>query len=139
MELTTNRLSELTIEECWALLGTASVGRIAWSTNRGPEVIPVNFALDGHDVHIRTGGYSAMAQKVDVERVALQVDQVDEQAHTGWSVLARGRAEVRYGEPTGAPMVTPWPDGPRSATVVIAIDEISGRRLDAVDDTERDV
>lgn len=123
------QLVDLPADECWQLLTTTPVGRIAWTTSTGPVVVPVNFAVDGHSIKIRTAAYSSMVQKADVERVAFQVDRIDEATHTGWSVLARGRAEVRYGEPEDESGPEPWPRGPRSATVVIDVDEITGRWL----------
>lgn len=123
------QLVDLPADECWQLLTTTPVGRIAWTTSTGPVVVPVNFAVDGRTIKIRTAAYSAMVQKADVERVAFQVDRIDDATHTGWSVLARGRAEVRYGEPEDGSGPEPWPRGPRSATVVIDVDEITGRWL----------
>ncbi|CAI9407652.1 pyridoxamine 5'-phosphate oxidase family protein [Nocardioides sp. T2.26MG-1] len=123
------QLVDLPADECWQLLTTTPVGRIAWTTSTGPEVIPVNFAVDGRTIKIRTAAYSAMVQKADAERVAFQVDRIDEDTHTGWSVLARGRAEVRYGDPEEPTGPEPWVRGPRSATVVIDVDEITGRWL----------
>ncbi|MDI6912151.1 pyridoxamine 5'-phosphate oxidase family protein [Nocardioides sp.] len=123
------QLVDLPVDECWQLLTTTPVGRIAWSTTSGPVVVPVNFVVDGRTIRIRTAAYSAMVQKADVERVAFQADHIDETSHSGWSVLARGRAEVRYGEPADAAGPEPWPRGPRSATVVIDVDEVTGRWL----------
>ncbi len=123
------QLVDLSAEECWELITTTPVGRIAWSTSTGPVVVPVNFSVDGRSIKIRTAAYSSMVQKADLERVAFEVDHIDEATHTGWSVLARGRAEVRYGEPDDGTGPQPWPRGPRSATVVIDVDEITGRWL----------
>ena len=127
------QLVDLTADECWELLTTTSVGRIAWTTTSGPVVVPVNFATDGRAVYVRTAAYSAMVQKVDAEPVAVEVDRIDEETHAGWSVLVRGRAEVRYAgrgpELEPHPEPEPWPRGPRSATVIVTVAEISGRRL----------
>lgn len=123
------QLVDLSAEECWELITTTPVGRIAWSTSTGPVVVPVNFSVGGRSIKIRTAAYSSMVQKADVERVAFEVDHIDEATHAGWSVLARGRAEVRYGEPDDGTGPEPWPRGPRSATVVIDVDEITGRWL----------
>lgn len=128
MEHPGGRLVDLSADECWQLLTTTEVARIAWTTASGPMVVPVNFATDGRALYVRTAAYSAMVQKVDDERVAVQVDRIDEASHTGWSVLARGVAEVRYDD--GGPEPAPWPRGPRSATVVVTVDEITGRRLE---------
>lgn len=125
------QLLELTADECWELLASSVIGRIAWTTTRGPVVLPVNFAVDGRALHVRTPAYSALVQKADAERVAFEVDRIDEETRTGWSVLARGLAEVRYGGAEKGPEVDSWPSRPKSATVIIAVDEISGRRLTA--------
>ncbi|QWF24277.1 pyridoxamine 5'-phosphate oxidase family protein [Nocardioides sp. LMS-CY] len=123
-------LTPLTDDECLALLSRAEVGRIAWCTSRGPVVLPVNIRLVGHAVLIRASGLSAMVAKIDAERVAVQVDHLDADRREGWSVLARGRAEVSFGPPTpGSP--EPWPPGERSAAVRVTVDELSGRRLTA--------
>ena len=122
-------LDELPTDHCWALLRTATVGRISWTTSHGPEVVPVNIAVDDHTVYIRTHMLSAMVQRVDAERVAIQADRIDEATHTGWTVRARGRAEVRYAASGDGPDPSPWPEGAKSATVVVAVDEIDGRRL----------
>jgi nitroimidazol reductase NimA-like FMN-containing flavoprotein (pyridoxamine 5'-phosphate oxidase superfamily) len=94
---TSGQLAVLRTDECWRLLTTIGVGRVAWTTADGPVVIPVNFAVDGDSVHVRTSAYSSLVLKADAERVAFEADRIDEAERTGWSVLARGRAEVRYG------------------------------------------
>jgi hypothetical protein len=41
---------------CLALVRTVHLGRVAWAEADGHvEVLPVNFALDGEDVIVRTG------------------------------------------------------------------------------------
>src|SRR4051794_23238363 len=127
-----HRVAELSTAECWSLLRESHVGRIAWTTTRGPVVVPVNLILDGSAMRIRTSAHSEMARKVDAERVAVQVDAFDEARRSGWSVLARGVARVTYDEPDG-PEPDLWPTGPRSALVVVTIDELTGRRLGATD------
>lgn len=119
---------ELSDAECWAHLRDSRVGRIAWTTTRGPVVVPVNLSVDGRLVRIRTSARSEMVAKVDAERVAVQVDDFDEVRRSGWSVLARGLAEVRYHAADG-PDPDTWPTGPRPVLVVVAVDEISGRQV----------
>lgn len=121
-------LTPITEEECLALLDRSAVGRIAWCTPRGPVVLPVNIRLQGRTVLVRTAGSSQMVERIDAERVAIQVDHLDVERREGWSVLAHGLAEVRYGA-AGADSPEPWPAGERSAEVRVAVDEISGRRL----------
>ena len=48
------RLVELSRDECLELLGAVSVGRIAYATDDGPRVLPVNYVLEGDSVVFRT-------------------------------------------------------------------------------------
>ena len=41
------RLVDLSRDECLELLGAMSVGRIAYTTDDGPRVLPVNDVLEG--------------------------------------------------------------------------------------------
>jgi nitroimidazol reductase NimA-like FMN-containing flavoprotein (pyridoxamine 5'-phosphate oxidase superfamily) len=122
-------LVDLSTEECWQLVTSRPVGRLAWSGPHGPTVIPVNFAVDGRNVLIRTKAYSEAARECDDTMVAFQVDSFDEQAHQGWSVLVRGRAHFEYQSPTtdGDPEV--WVDGPRSLRLRVEVTEVTGRRI----------
>lgn len=123
-------LTELSIDECWQLLSSRSVGRVAWATPNGPEVIPVNFTRHGSRIVLHTTAYASMVQRVDEERIAFQVDHLEEADRTGWSVLAQGRAQVQYGRSAESTSDTPpWPHGVHPVTVTIDVDKISGRRL----------
>jgi hypothetical protein len=44
------RLVDLSRDECLELLGAMSVGRIAYTTDDGPRVLPVNYVLEGESV-----------------------------------------------------------------------------------------
>jgi len=55
-------LVELSRDECLELLGPMSVGRIAYTTDDGPRVLPVNYVLEADSVVFRTvpdGGSTA--------------------------------------------------------------------------------
>ena len=57
------RLVELSRDECLELLGAMSVGRIAYTTDDGPRVLPVNYVLEGDGVIFRTVPYGAAGQR----------------------------------------------------------------------------
>lgn len=122
------QLHELPEDECWELLAGAEVSRIAWTTGSGPQIVPVNHVVDGHTLRVRTPAYSALVREADDQRVAVEVDGLDPATRTGWSVVARGRAEVRYDADAG-PEPDPWPAGARRTLVVVTVDEVTGRRL----------
>jgi len=123
-------LVDLDEGSCWGLLETAGVGRLVWVDADGPVAVPVNVAVSDGAVVIRTAAYSAMAREVDDSRVALEVDDLDHESRTGWSVLVRGVARVLF-EPAPADAPTAWPTGSKSATVRIRPTRVTGRRLAA--------
>lgn len=120
-------LTDLDEAECWSLLETAAVGRLAWVDADGPVVLPVNIAVSQGAVVIRTAAYSSITREVDDSRVALEVDDLGPE-RTGWSVLLRGVARVLL-EPAPVDAPTAWPTGSKSATVRIRPTRVTGRRL----------
>jgi uncharacterized protein len=122
-------LVDLPTEECWQLLTSQPVGRLAWSGPHGPTVIPVNFAVDGRNVLIRTKAYSQAARECDDTMVAFQADSFDEEAREGWSVLVRGRAHFEYDAHPASDDPDVWVDGPRSLRLRLAVTEVTGRRI----------
>ena len=84
---------ELDPQDCLPLLGQVSIGRIVYTDQALPAVLPVNFSLD-HDfsVLLRTSAASRVARAVDQAVVAFEADRFDEAAGTGWSVVVMGSA-----------------------------------------------
>ena len=128
-------LSRLSREECLEHLRSRSVGRLAYVGRAGvPDVVPVNYALLGEDLLLRSGAGPKLqaAERRDV--VAFEVDDIDEDTRTGWSVVAAGRAtrltpDEHRALPAGA-LPEAWATGPRWAVVRIRPTRIEGRRLD---------
>lgn len=125
-------LGLMTPEECIDLLGTRSFGRLAYVARLGvPDIVPVNYTLDGADVMIRTGPGPKLQAAERNELVAFEVDAVDEAGHTGWSVVVHGSARrLLPAERTRLlDQPEPWAVGPRSHIIRITPRRISGRRL----------
>ena len=124
-----SKLRDLDQEECVNLLHTRTVGRIAFTDDSGPDVLPVNYVMDGSDVLIATTGYGALARAATNGRVAFEVDELDDYTESGWSVVVRGKAtrESPFDQSTRRPH--PWADGTRTYLLRISPDRISGRRL----------
>lgn len=125
---------ELPPAECARLLTTRTVGRIAFQTDNGLRILPVNYVVDGDRIVFRTAAYGVIARSVRASDVAFQVDELDEQLRSGWSVLAVGRCErledvselARV--PQGA-RPEPWAAGTRELYFAIRWKGLSGRRL----------
>lgn len=129
----TGPLVELSPEECWELLGSREIGRIAWSGPHGPTLRPVNHAVSDGVLWLRTTAYSALAQQIDDSPVAYEADVLDDQTRAGWSVVVEGTAHLVYPGREGPtpPDLETWPAGPRPVWVEIVPREITGRRLHA--------
>lgn len=121
------RLAVLDGPECWDLLRSQPVGRIAWSGSQGMSVVPVNYAVaEDEAIVLRTTPYSLLARDVADRDVAFEVDHVDAAHHEGWSVLVRGRC-VRQRHTPEHP--EPWVTGPRFLGLRIEVRSVSGRRV----------
>jgi nitroimidazol reductase NimA-like FMN-containing flavoprotein (pyridoxamine 5'-phosphate oxidase superfamily) len=122
-------LSKLDREECVHLLRTMRVGRIAVAKrHESPLVVPVNYVMDGDVVVFRTDP----GLKLDLLRrdpVSFQVDYIDLNAHTGWSVLVAGWAHEATEWEVGHLELEPWGPGEKPHWVRIEPDRITGRRL----------
>jgi hypothetical protein len=126
----TRRLVDLDVAECWSLAVTRPVGRLAWTGGQGPTVLPVNFTVNGMNVLVRTTAYSEISRECDDSPVAFEVDDIDTENRSGWSVLMRGRGHLEYGPPGDAePDV--WLSGPRSLRLRIEVTDVTGRRVTA--------
>ncbi|MEE1825329.1 pyridoxamine 5'-phosphate oxidase family protein [Streptomyces sp. BE20] len=125
-------LFHLTEPECWELMGSRGIGRIALNAEPGPAVYPVNYAVDSRTVVYRTAPRAAAP--ADESPVSFQVDHIDDRGSRGWSVLVVGRA--RHVEDLDEqqrlarlPGTTPWAGGDRPLWIRIRPDEITGRRI----------
>ncbi|MGW3969013.1 pyridoxamine 5'-phosphate oxidase family protein [Streptomyces ardesiacus] len=86
---------ELDRRECLERLAEAVVGRVVFTQEALPAVLPFRFWLDRDGaVVLRTSSVSEMARAVDGAVVAFEADEVDAAAHAGWSVVVTGVASV---------------------------------------------
>jgi nitroimidazol reductase NimA-like FMN-containing flavoprotein (pyridoxamine 5'-phosphate oxidase superfamily) len=141
--LSRSRLVELEDAECWSLLRSHQygVGRVAFAPpgarDAAPEVLPVNFLLDGQDVVVQTGTGVLHDAALHGLPIAFEVDSVDSPAYgqrqAGWSVLVKGRAEL-VGEAAQQAFLrlshlAPAAGGFKPNFVRIGVESISGRRF----------
>jgi nitroimidazol reductase NimA-like FMN-containing flavoprotein (pyridoxamine 5'-phosphate oxidase superfamily) len=126
-------LQTLTPAECYDLLSPGGLGRVVFSTLDGPVALPVNFAMVGRTVVLRTGVDTQLASHLDC-KAGFEADRLDETLSEGWSVLVTGHAvrvkkeeQVRHLEM--AAHLQPWAGGARDVYVQIMPLRISGRRI----------
>ncbi|MCO8305668.1 MULTISPECIES: pyridoxamine 5'-phosphate oxidase family protein [Streptomyces] len=82
-------------QECLRRLAKVPVGRVVYTRQALPAVLPVNFSLDADSsVLLRTSAGSGLVHAIDGVVVAFEVDDFDAAARSGWSVVVTGRAAV---------------------------------------------
>jgi nitroimidazol reductase NimA-like FMN-containing flavoprotein (pyridoxamine 5'-phosphate oxidase superfamily) len=124
---------EIGFEECAELLRGGVIGRAALSTPTGPHIVPVNYSVVDEALLVATTPYSVLGTYGRGSMVAFEVDDFDYETHWGWSVVARGRAEllgpdeVQRIKAQWSPH--PWADGSRTMHLRIPWQELSGRRV----------
>lgn len=125
---------ELSAEECARLLALRRFGRVAVNGSDGLVIFPVNYMWsDGH-VAIRTNPGTQLCAMAQHE-VAFEIDETDEAARTGWSVLVTGMSyEVTDSvdgvstEMRGLPVDT-WAPGRNECWLRIEPHSVTGRRV----------
>jgi nitroimidazol reductase NimA-like FMN-containing flavoprotein (pyridoxamine 5'-phosphate oxidase superfamily) len=126
-------LTALTHAECLEFLHLSKVGRIVFTSDALPAIMPVNYALDGDAIVFRTSANSRLATATDGTVVAFEVDEIDESQRSGWSVVVVGVADavrdvgslVRLQQLN----LVSWVPGVRAHYVRIVPAQITGRRL----------
>lgn len=114
------------------LLERGEVGRVGWSAAHGPQIFPVSYAWYDGLVIFRTSPEGILSELNRRTQVVFEIDDLDHEAHTGWSVLARGYATgiaspaqlVRLWTVDG---VEPWASGVRNVFIGITVTQLTGR------------
>ena len=112
--------------DCWELLATVSVGRLALSVRALPVILPVQYYLDGRRLAVCLGHHGLPERALDETVIAFAADSIDPVTRSGWSVQVQGRSVI----PRGLRIDTPcdWPSSP-AQVVEIEPGKISGQRM----------
>lgn len=125
-------IRELDERQSYDLLSTTTVGRIGFVHDGRVQIHPVNFAVSGHDLLLRTSPDGLLAdltrEPVDV---SFEIDYHDPIGSTAWSVLIHGGlSRAPEGDVADiAARVHPWAGEDRSLPLVLHIENISGRTV----------
>lgn len=119
--------------DCLALLASVPLGRVVFTDQALPAIQPVNFALDGDDVIIRTPTGSKLGMAMRGTIVAFEADDIDPTSRTGWSVTLIGQARL-VNDPSEIARLSrlrlrPWTPGPCDRFVRISGKDLAGRRI----------
>ena len=129
----TGNFAELSEAECKELLAEHTAGRVGFMAGEGPQILPVTYQYRTGSVIFRTSPSGPMAGLARRTSVAFEVDAIDEQNKSGWSVLVLGFAEAMAHDhlltsawETGP---VPWADGARNLFIEIKPRKITGRAV----------
>lgn len=121
---------ELPVWESLELLGRETVGRLCVIEYGYPLAFPINYKTmrkgDETRIVFRTSPRAAIARYVGP--ASLEVDRIDKERQTAWSVMVRGTLSRVVGQhelPDTSPLVTE----DRQQWVVLDVTAISGRRF----------
>lgn len=120
---------ELDLPTCERLLWRGAFGRVGMVSPRGPEIVPVNYAVHGQAVLVHTAADGILARHANGADLVFEVDAVDHDYWRGFSVVARGRGELLDSLPEGATPPRAWAGGERRQVLRIAWSELTGRAV----------
>lgn len=133
-------VSKLSHRRCEERIRAGEVGRVAWNSAHGPQLFPVSYAWYDDLIVFRTSPTGILSELTRRTSVVFEIDELDLDSHTGWSVLARGQAGAiaspaqltRLWTVDGA---DPWAPGLRNLFIGIAVDQLTGRSYAQQDPT----
>ena len=123
-------LNELTAAQCQTHLSANGVGRVVYTTSRGPEALPVNYEFTEGQIVFSTDEAKA-SRLAAAPTVGFEIDRVDDVLSEGWSVLVTGACR-RVEDPDEVQRLSslglePWAGGDRHELVAITPSETTGR------------
>lgn len=123
----------MSYDDCVTFLKeTTTLGRLAFRSSRGQELLPVNFVFRDDKVYFRTSAQSVLSElTVGQSDVAFEIDYPDRMTQHGWSVLVKGRVREVSLEDVDLALhgPRPWAPGTREILIELTPDTISGRRI----------
>lgn len=84
--------TELTTEQCWAMLRAEEFGRLAFRLVDEVHIVPINYAVDGDTLLFRTAGGDKLLGVLLGADVAFEIDQFERESAR--SVVVRGTVRL---------------------------------------------
>jgi len=129
MTTTTADLVELDRASCWELVRAQQLGRLAYTDLALPSIRPLNYEVDGTHLLLRVS--PKLADRLDGQVVAFEVDDIDQSARIGTTVVLIGTVR-RTDEAEGvraSGRAPSWVAQPESVPMRLTIGRMDGRRL----------
>ncbi len=133
----TGAMEILTDEQCWSLLGSVEVGRLAVAAAGDIDIFPLNFVVDDRSLLFRTAEGTKLVEVVLAGRVAFEIDGYDAERGRAWSVVLKGEAHMleKWDDIYSAQdtPLFPWNHSPKERFVRIIPYAVTGRRFTVYD------
>jgi nitroimidazol reductase NimA-like FMN-containing flavoprotein (pyridoxamine 5'-phosphate oxidase superfamily) len=118
--------------ECWDLLRSEELGRLAFQLIDEVRIVPINYAVDGQTLLFRTESGEKLLSVALGGPIAFEVDRIDndDEGEHALSVVIRGRARMlEEDEAHRADLVPlrPWVGTEKYDVVEITPEHLSGR------------
>ena len=139
MESEIEPVAELSEDECWGLLASNTLGRIALCAANEIDIFPVNYHADGSSILFRTAPGTKLVELTVENKVAFEIDGM----HGGkaWSVVVKGTAkQLESGseiDEAELASLEPWIPTLKYRFVRITPTEITGRAFRPAPEPER--
>jgi uncharacterized protein len=119
-------------DEAISLVGRRGVCRVVFTVDALPAVLPLNYTVDAGTVVLSTTSGSRLAAAAAGRVIAVQVDDLDRESRTGWSVVITGVAELIPGGPEWERLrrlVDQWVPPRDDVGIRLPMTIVTGRRL----------
>lgn len=122
-------------QECWELLRSEEIGRLATCIDGSPEIFPINYKVDGERLVFNTVPGLKLASLLVTKEIAFEIDSVDRRTRSAWSVVVHGKArelvgleELMEAKELG---IEPWTDSQKLRYFEVSPRKLAGRRIPA--------
>lgn len=129
----TTYLHDLSHEECLRLLAAGDLGRVAFPSPTGQQIIPVNYRVHDDAIVVRTTPDSELGLHGPGAEAAFETEELNRERRTGWSVVAKGRMHVMTSQAEVAALrldhddPEPWAGGVGALYLKLVWRELTGR------------
>ena len=131
------QVEKLSESDCWLILRTVQLGRLAVSTPNGVDIFPMNFVVDHGTVVFRTAPGVKLTAALTGDPVAFEADGEQAATHLLWSVVIHGRAseisDLDESLDTLRLPLTPAQAANKSRLLRITPHSVTGRRFSPTD------
>lgn len=129
-----NVMIELSPRECQEYLDRGGIGRLAFPTPKGLRIVPLNYCTNADAIVFRTVPDSELGTYGEGADAVFEIDEIDNEAEAGWSVVAFGRLERpseidEVWDIRGWRNPTPWSGDHRNFHMKLRWSTLTGRRI----------